>query len=53
MQKKQDKIVLFFDELPWFDTKSSDFMIGLEHFWNSWATNRKDVFLIVCGSAAS
>ena len=53
MQKTGDKIVLFFDELPWFDTPSSDFMLGLEHFWNSWATNRKDVFLIVCGSAAS
>jgi uncharacterized protein len=28
-------------------------MMGLEHFWNSWATNRKDIVLIVCGSAAS
>jgi len=50
---KQEKIVLFFDELSWFDTPASDFVMGLEHFWNSWATNRKDVLLIVCGSAAS
>jgi len=28
-------------------------MIALEHFWNSWATNRKDILLITCGSAAS
>ena len=28
-------------------------MISLEHFWNSWATNRKDIVLITCGSAAS
>lgn len=49
----KDKIVIFFDELSWFDTKASDFVMGLEHFWNSWATNRKDVLLIVCGSAAS
>jgi AAA+ ATPase superfamily predicted ATPase len=48
-----EKITLFFDELAWFDTQGSDFMIGLEHFWNSWATNRKDVLLVVCGSAAS
>lgn len=48
-----EKIVMFFDELSWFDTPGSDFIMGLEHFWNSWATNRKDVFLIVCGSAAS
>jgi hypothetical protein len=27
--------------------------MALEHFWNSWATNRKDVLLITCGSAAS
>lgn len=47
------KKVIFFDELPWFDTPGSDFMMGLEHFWNSWASNRKDVLLIVCGSAAS
>lgn len=52
-KKAQKKIVLFFDELPWFDTQGSDFIIGLEHFWNSWATNRKNVLLIVCGSAAS
>ena len=28
-------------------------MIALEHFWNGWATNRRDIVLIVCGSAAS
>jgi len=49
----QEKKIIFIDELPWFDTNSSDFMIGLEHFWNSWASNRKDILLIVCGSAAS
>ena len=27
--------------------------MALEHFWNSWATNRKDIILITCGSAAS
>jgi uncharacterized protein len=49
----KEKKVIFFDELPWFDTQASDFMMGLEHFWNSWASNRKDILLIVCGSAAS
>jgi uncharacterized protein len=51
--KSQEKKIIFIDELPWFDTNASDFMIGLEHFWNSWATSRKDILLIVCGSAAS
>jgi uncharacterized protein len=47
------KKVVFFDEMPWLDTKGSDFVMGLEHFWNSWASNRKDILLIACGSAAS
>lgn len=51
--KKAERKVVFFDELSWFDTHGSDFVMGLEHFWNSWASNRKDVLLIVCGSAAS
>jgi uncharacterized protein len=49
----KEKKILFFDEIPWFDTKGADFMMGLEHFWNSWATTRKDILLIACGSAAS
>ncbi len=51
--KDQRKKVIFLDELPWLDTAKSDFMMALEHFWNSWATNRKDVLLITCGSAAA
>jgi len=47
------KKVIFLDELPWLDTAKSDFMMALEHFWNSWASNRKDIVLIGCGSAAS
>jgi len=47
------KKVIFLDELPWLDTPRSDFMMALEHFWNSWATNRKDIVLITCGSAAA
>jgi len=51
--KREGKLVIFLDEVPWMDTAKSDFMIGLENFWNDWASNRKDVLLIVCGSAAS
>lgn len=47
------KKVLFFDELPWLDEPQADFIPALEHFWNSWASARRDVILIVCGSAAS
>ncbi|MCL2164528.1 MAG: AAA family ATPase [Oscillospiraceae bacterium] len=45
--------VLFIDEAPWFDTPKSGFLPALEHFWNSFASRRKDILLIVCGSAAS
>ncbi len=45
--------VLFIDELPWMDTAKSDFMMALETFWNEWASARKDIVLIVCGSAAA
>lgn len=47
------KRVIFIDEMPWFDTKKSDFMMGLEFFWNSWAGAQRNILLIVCGSAAS
>ena len=49
----QEKKVVFLDELPWLDTHNSKFISGLEHFWNSWASARDDIVLIVCGSAAS
>lgn len=52
-KSKQKKKVIFIDELPWFDTAHSGFISALEHFWNDWATKRKDVLLVVCGSAAS
>lgn len=47
------KKILFLDELPWLDYPKSGFVSALEHFWNSWASARRDVVLIVCGSAAS
>lgn len=50
---KRKKKVVFLDELPWLAAKKSDFLIALEHFWNSWASARTDILLIVCGSSAS
>ncbi|MDZ7896995.1 MAG: ATP-binding protein [Arcicella sp.] len=51
--KNDSKKVIFLDELPWMDTSGSDFMLGLDYFWNSWASARKDILFIVCGSATS
>jgi uncharacterized protein len=50
---KKTKKVIFLDELPWFDTPQSGFISALEHFWNSWASARRDIILVVCGSSAS
>ncbi len=49
------KKILFIDELPWMDTPKGNLVGALEHFWNGWATARreKDIVLIVCGSATS
>jgi len=52
-QNKSKRKVLFIDEIPWMDTAKSGFLTALEHFWNGWASGRKDIFLIICGSATS
>jgi len=45
--------VIFIDEISWLDTHKSDFLTALEHFWNGWACSKRDIMLIVCGSATS
>ncbi|GHT40960.1 hypothetical protein FACS189437_07290 [Bacteroidia bacterium] len=45
--------LVFIDEIPWLDTPRSKFLMGLEHFWNSWGCTQKNLILIVCGSATS
>ena len=53
MNSPDKKKVVFLDELSWMDTRGSDFVMALEGFWNGWASARKDVLLIVCGSVTS
>lgn len=45
--------IVFIDEAPWLDTAKSGFLPALEHFWNGWACLRKDIVLVLCGSATS
>ncbi|MEM6769601.1 MAG: ATP-binding protein, partial [Bacteroidota bacterium] len=49
---KQEKLVVFFDELPWLATRRSKFLAAFSHFWNTWAEQR-NILVIICGSAAS
>ncbi|MCF8246168.1 MAG: ATP-binding protein [Saprospiraceae bacterium] len=51
-KKKEGRMVVFLDELPWFDSHKSGFLRGLSYFWNSWAVNR-DIVVVICGSSAS
>lgn len=47
------KIVLFFDELPWLASPKSNFLSALDYFWNRFWVDMPNLKLIVCGSAAS
>lgn len=49
----EGKKVVFFDELPWMDAPRSGFLSELESFWNAWASARKDIVFVVCGSSTS
>lgn len=49
----EQKIVLFFDELPWLASPRSGFLRALDYFWNRHISRMKNVKLIVCGSAAA
>jgi len=48
-----ERKIIFIDEISWLDTPKSGFLSALEHFWNGWACSKKDIMLIVCGSATS
>ena len=52
-QSKDRRKVVFIDEMPWMDAPRSSFLTALEHFWNGWASARKDILLIICGSSTS
>lgn len=45
--------VIFIDEMPWIDTRDSEFVQALEDFWNGWASRRQNILFIASGSATS
>jgi len=51
--KNKQRKVIFIDELPWLDVTNSHFIQALEYFWNTWASSRSDIMLIVCGSSTT
>ncbi len=47
------RIILFFDELPWLASHRSGFLQDLDYLWNRHLSTHHRVILIVCGSAAA
>lgn len=56
LKKKSDgnqRLVVFIDELPCFDTPRSGFVKALDYFWNSKGSWMSNLLFVVCGSATS
>lgn len=50
---KEQKVVLFFDELPWLAGGKSKILFAIDYYWNNYWCDMPNVKLVVCGSAAS
>jgi AAA+ ATPase superfamily predicted ATPase len=46
-------VVIFLDEFPWLHTPKSNFLEAFDHWWNSSASKRNHLKVVICGSAAS
>jgi len=53
--RPEEKIILFFDEIPWLDSGKSGFLSALNYAWNKHFSKSRygNVLIIICGSAAS
>ena len=53
-QAKPDQaVIVFLDEVPWFDSPRSEFLSSLEYFWNNMGSKIPQLKLVLCGSASS
>lgn len=50
---KRQKVILFFDEIPWLSAKKSGFLTELDYIWNRHFSRMTNLILIICGSAAA
>lgn len=51
--QRDKKLILFFDEMPWLDSRRSRFLSALADFWGFTASQYPNVTVIICGSAAT
>ena len=52
-RSEDEKLVVFFDEMPWLAKPSSEFMLAFESFWGNWAEQHDNLVFIACGSVTS
>lgn len=52
-EKRNQKIILFFDEFPWMETRKSGLLKAFESLWNTFLTKNPKVLCIMCGSSVS
>ena len=52
-KRTDEKLVVFFDELPWLAQPSLVFMKAFERFWLNWAEQQRNLVFIACGSVTS
>jgi uncharacterized protein len=51
--RSKKKKVIFLDELPWMASSNSRFKRAFGNFWNSWASKRPDIVVVISGSSTS
>ena len=51
--KREERCIIFIDELPALDAENSNVAGAVGYFWNNWASLQDNVILIICGSATS
>lgn len=49
----KEKIIVFLDEIPWMETRRSNFLSAFTLFWNEWGASKENLKLFVCGSATT
>jgi uncharacterized protein len=52
-KRTKRKQVIFLDEFPWLSTHRSGFLTAFENFWNTFASRRSDIMVVICGSSAA
>ncbi len=52
-RSEDEKLVVFFDEMPWLAKSSPEFLRAFETFWGNWAEQHDNLVFIACGSVTS